>query len=163
MFAIREHSTYRRSRRSIMFGTANTLTLSTIDTSRYLDRIRKSTIGVDDLFQHIEQTYYSNGNYPPYNVIKETETSYILEAALAGFREDEISVYTEGNELFIKSKKESSDEKEYVYKGLAQREFSRSWRMSDDVEVSEVKFENGLLIVRLNKIIPESHRRKDWM
>ena len=64
------------------------------------------------------------------------------------------------NRLSVEGKQKESDTDEYVYRGLASRAFTRTWTLSDDVEVSEVDFTNGLLTVRLNKIIPEHQKRK---
>jgi len=60
-------------------------------------------------------------------------------------------------------KEESSDDGEFVYKGLAQRSFTRQWTLSDDTEVRSVSFDDGLLVVELGKIIPDHHARKDYL
>ena len=60
-------------------------------------------------------------------------------------------------------KEESKDDGSFVHKGLAQRSFQRVWTVSDDTKVGSVKFEDGLLTVELNKIVPEHHTRKDWL
>ena len=99
-------------------------------------------------------------NYPPYNLVKETDTRYRLELAIAGFSKDDVEVTTESNKLTVEGKQKDADTDEYVYRGLASRAFTRTWTLSDDVEVNEVDFTNGLLTVRLNKIIPEHQKRK---
>ena len=83
--------------------------------------------------------------------------------ALAGFKKDEVKVYTEFGKLYIEGKKEEPEvDGTFVHKGLAQRSFQRVWTITDDTEVGSVKFEDGLLTVELNKIVPEHHARKDW-
>ena len=87
-----------------------------------------------------------------------------LEIALAGFKKDEVSVYTEFGKLSVQGKKEESkDDGEFVYKGLAQRSFERHWTLSDDTEVRSVSFADGLLVVELGKIVPDHHARKDYL
>jgi molecular chaperone IbpA len=94
-------------------------------------------------------------------LIKESETEFRLEIALAGYKKEDIEVFTEWNKLFVESKKaETSDIGEYLHNGLAKRAFTRTWTLSDDVKVSDVKFEDGLLHVKLNRIIPEHQKRK---
>ena len=104
-------------------------------------------------------------NYPPYNLIQVNNTESRLEIALAGFKKDEVNVYTEYGKLFVEGKKKDNKKKEsdYVYQGLAQRSFNRAWTLSDDYEVRDVKLEDGLLIVKLGKVVPEHHARKDYL
>jgi HSP20 family molecular chaperone IbpA len=87
-----------------------------------------------------------------------------LEIALAGFKKKEVFVYTQDGKLFVEGQKEDKEtESTYVHKGLAQRSFTRSWTLADDTEVRSVEFEDGLLSVVLGKIVPESHKRKDYL
>ena len=86
-----------------------------------------------------------------------------LEIALAGFKKKEVNVFTEYGKLFVKGERNDKSDQDYVYKGLAQRSFERSWAISDDVEVKEVEFQDGLLTITLGKIVPEHHSRKDWL
>ena len=87
-----------------------------------------------------------------------------MEIALAGFKKDELKVFTEFGKLYVQGKKEEwEDVGEFVHKGLAQRSFERIWTVSDDTEIGSVKFEDGLLTVELNKIVPEHHARKEYL
>ena len=80
------------------------------------------------------------------------------------FKKNEVKVYTEFGKLYVEGKKEESkDVGEFVHKGLAQRSFERVWTVSDDTKVGSVKFEDGLLSVELNKIVPEHHARKEYL
>ena len=81
----------------------------------------------------------------------------------AGFSQDEVKVYTEKGYLVIEGQKESSDGREYIHRGLASRSFTRSWSISEDTEVSDVNFENGLLVVTLARVVPENRRRRYLM
>ena len=128
-----------------------------------LDKISKNSIGMDDYlnrFWDLDTT----SNYPPYNIVQVNNVESRLEIALAGFKKDEVSVYTEFGKLYVEGKKEESkDAGEFVHKGLAQRSFTRVWTISDDTEVRGVEFTDGLLLVQLGKIVPEHHQRKDYL
>ena len=106
----------------------------------------------------------TTSNYPPYNLIQLNNHESTLEIALAGFKENELQVYTEFGKLYVQgTKEESKVDGSFVHKGLAQRSFKRVWTISDDTKVGSVKFEDGLLTVQLNKIVPEHHARKEYL
>ena len=127
------------------------------------DKITRNSIGMDDYLNRFwEDT--TTSNYPPYNLIQLNNHESKLEIALAGFKKNEIKVYTEFGKLYVQGKKEESkDVGEFVHKGLAQRSFERVWTVSDDTKVGSVKFEDGLLTVQLNKIVPEHHARTNYL
>ena len=130
-----------------------------------MKRINEYSIGVDDyldkVFSHFNET---NPNYPPYNLIQVNNVESHLEIALAGFKKEEVNVFTEYGKLFVEGKKSDTEsDRTFVHKGLAQRSFKRAWTLSDDTEVREVTFEDGLLTIRLGKIIPEHHARKNYL
>ena len=103
-------------------------------------------------------------NYPPYNLVQLNNHESKLEIALAGFKKDDVKVYTEFGKLYVEGKKEESENVgEFVHKGLAQRSFQRVWTVTDDTKVGSVKFEDGLLTVELQKIVPEHHARKEYL
>ena len=128
-----------------------------------LERIQKNSIGMDDYFNRFWESE-TPSNYPPYNIVQVNNVESRFEIALAGFKKDEVKVYTEFGKLSVQGKKEESkDDGEFVYKGLAQRSFERHWTLSDDTEVRSVSFDDGLLVVELGKIIPDHHARKDYL
>ena len=129
---------------------------------KFLNDIEKYSIGMDEWFHRFGALQQTETNYPPYNVIKESNTEFRLEIALAGFKKNEITVYTENNKLFVEGTKEVDSGKEYVHHGLANRAFTRTWTISDDVEVKNVLFEDGLLIIKLSRIIPDHQKKKVW-
>ena len=87
-----------------------------------------------------------------------------MEIALAGFKKDELKVYTEFGKLFVKGNKEESKvDGTFIHQGLAQRNFQRVWTISDDTKIGSVKFADGLLTVQLNKIVPEHHAKKEYL
>ena len=125
--------------------------------------INRNGIGMDDYLNRFFNDDYSS-NYPPYNLISLNNHESKLEIALAGFTKKELKVYTEYGKLIVEGQKEAKETgSEYVHQGLAQRSFSRAWTLSDDVEVREVQFKDGLLTVKLGKIVPEHHARKDYL
>ena len=127
------------------------------------DRITKNSIGMDDYLNSFFNSDVPQSNYPPYNLIQLNNHESKLEIALAGFKKDELKVYTEFGKLYVEGKKEESENVgEFVHKGLAQRSFQRLWTITDDTEVGSVSFDDGLLVVELKKIVPEHHARKDW-
>jgi len=142
-----------------MFGT-DSFTLTVPQTAKYLLEIQKNSIGMDEWFKRFDTAYESHTNYPPYNLVKESSVNFRLEIALAGYKREDIEVITEWNKLFIEAKKVSDTDDEYMHQGLAKRAFTRSWTLSDDVEVKDVSFENGLLTIKLNRVIPEHQKKK---
>jgi len=128
------------------------------------DKITKNSIGMDDYLNSFFNSDFPQSNYPPYNLIQLNNHESTLEIALAGFKEDQLQVFTEFGKLYVKGKKEESEVTgEFIHKGLAQRSFERIWTVSDDTKIGSVKFEDGLLTVQLNKIIPDHHARTDYL
>ena len=134
----------------------------TADLGDFMDRIAKNSIGLDDYFNRFFNETVTN--YPPYNLIQVNNLESRLEIALAGFKKEEVDVYTEYGKLFVEGKKKDKEkESEYFHQRLAQRSFKRAWARSDDTEVRDVSLEDGLLTVKLGKVIPEHHARKDYL
>jgi molecular chaperone IbpA len=142
-----------------MFGTSS-LTLSVPETAKYLMEIQRNSIGLDEWFKRFDTAYETHTNYPPYNLVKESSVDFRLEIALAGYKREDIEVTTEWNKLFVEAKKSGNSDDEYLHQGLAKRAFTRTWTLSDDVEVKDVSFEDGLLTIKLNRVIPEHQKRK---
>jgi len=132
------------------------------DLSSLMDQITRNSIGLDEYFDKVfNQT---SSNYPPYNLIQVNNVESRLEIALAGFKKEEVHAFTEYGKLFVEGQKQDKDEDgTFIHKGVAQRNFKRSWTLSDDTEVSNVTFEDGLLTIRLRKIVPDHHARKDYL
>jgi molecular chaperone IbpA len=134
------------------------------DLPALMDRITRNSIGMDEYFDRLFNLHETTSNYPPYNLVQVSNVESRLELALAGFKKEEVNVYTEYGKLFVEGQKEDREsDANYVHKGLAQRSFKRAWTLSDDTEVREVTFDNGLLTIRLGKIVPEHHARKDYL
>lgn len=134
------------------------------DLPALLEKLNKNSIGMDEYFDRLFNVHESTQNYPPYNVIQVNNLETILELALAGFNQEEVNVYTEYGKLFVEGTKEvQENDNQYIHRGVAQRSFKRAWTISDDQEIASVSFENGLLSIKLGKIVPDHYRRKDWL
>jgi molecular chaperone IbpA len=143
-----------------MFGTENAVTFTVGDTHDYLQKIRRNMIGFDEWQQQFDTPVQ---NYPPYNTIKVSENEYRVEVAAAGFKKENLKVYTQEGQLVIEGKKEDGVEHEYMHRGLAQRAFTRRWTLPEELVVKNVRFEDGLLLIDIEKVIPEAQQRKDWL
>jgi molecular chaperone IbpA len=120
-------------------------------------------IGLESIFNRLDAMSGHNTSYPPYNIIKHDESNYEIEIALSGFKPDEIEVSTEQSILRVTSKIEKRDtERTYLHKGLSKRSFNNSWQLSDDVRVSSVDFNDGLLTISLERIIPDEKKRTTY-
>lgn len=141
----------------------NLMRYGAADLPQLLERINRNSIGMDEYFERIFNTHETTVNYPPYNLIHVNDCESKLELALAGFKKEEVNVYTQDGKLFIEGKKSSTNKEEnYIHRGVAQRSFTRAWTLSDETEVRSVSFEDGLLSVTLGRIVPDHHKRKDW-
>ena len=137
---------------------------TTADLPTLLDRITRNSIGMDEYFDRLFNLHETTTNYPPYNLVHVNNVESLLEIALAGFKRAEVNVFTEYGKLFVEGQKADSEtDKTFVHKGVASRSFKRAWTLSDDTEVREVTFEDGLLVIRLGKVVPEHHARKDYL
>jgi HSP20 family molecular chaperone IbpA len=129
-----------------------------------MERITRNSIGLDEYFDRIFSLHETTSNYPPFNLVQVSNVESRLELALAGFKKKEVYVYTQDGKLFVEGQKEDKEtDTRYVHKGLAQRSFTRSWTLSDDTEVRSVDFEDGLLTITLGRIVPDHHKRKDYL
>ena len=128
-----------------------------------MEKISRNAIGMDEYLNRFWETE-SQSKYPPYNLVQLNNNESKLEVALAGFKKDEVKVYTEFGKLHVEGiKEEKETDVEYTHRGLAQRSFTRTWQLSDDCEVRQVVFADGLLSVELGKVVPEKHTRKDYL
>lgn len=136
------------------------VTYNTSNIEKLVNNIDKYFIGGNDWLDRLNSFQESCSNYPPYNLVKETTSNYRLEIALAGYKKEDIEVYSECNKLVVEAKKTGKEEDEYLHQGLAKRAFTRTWSLSDDVVVGDVTFVDGLLTIKLNKIIPDHQKKK---
>lgn len=132
------------------------------DIDALLNDATRFGIGMDEWIRRFATVHEDVANYPPHNLVKESSTEFRLELALAGYTKDDITVSTEWNKLFVECKKAEEEETEYLHRGIAKRAFTWSRTLSDDVEVSDVNFDNGMLIIKLKRVIPEHQKKKTY-
>ena len=129
-----------------------------------MEKIARNSIGMDDYLNRFWDGVDTTSNYPPYNIIEINNVESRLEVALAGFKKDELKVFTEFGKLHVQGTKEKQeDDRTFRHRGVAARDFSRIWSLSDDTEIRGVEFTDGLLVVKLGKLVPEHHARKDFI
>ena len=138
--------------------------VNTALTTDPFDRVKTYSIGFDRMFDRLFDDSFvtTTTNYPPYNIVKVSDTDYAIQIAVAGFGKDDIEIETKENVLTIKSKDKEKgelvDDVTYLHKGISNRSFTRSFTIADDVVVKGATFENGLLNVELERIIPEEKK-----
>ena len=98
-------------------------------------------------------------NYPPYNIKKVADNKYVIELAVAGFAKSDIEVTFEDNKLII-SGKAQEDNDNFLFKGIANRAFTRTFLLDDHIEINDAAMMNGMLKIALEKIIPEHKKPK---
>ena len=140
------------------------------------NQLRPVTIGFDSMFDHFERmfdgNYFNdtpNTTYPPYNIVKKTDELYDIEIALAGYGKKDIAVDYAQNVLTIKSVKKTErnatgnyyETENVIHKGIAQRYFTKSFTINDDVEVKGAELLDGLLRITLKKLVPESKKSRN--
>jgi len=144
-----------------MFGT-NSLTLSVPETEKYLSTIQRNSIGLDEWFRRFDSAFEPHTNYPPYNILKESEDKFAIEVAVAGFSEGEVSIELENRVLTIAGNKihDLDHPKEYLHRGISSRNFVREFTLAEHVEVKSATNQNGVLTIELERIVPEEHKPK---
>ena len=118
-------------------------------------------IGWDRQFKDLEKVMHNSTNYPPYNLVEVSEDTYLIELALAGFKKEDISVEQEKNVLTIKGSSEDEQTK-YIHKGIGGRSFTRTFSLSEYMNVGGVAMENGVLRVLIFRLVPEEAKPKKF-
>ncbi len=124
----------------------------------------RATVGFDRVFDLLDSAAgQSAGNgYPPYNIEKTGDNAYRIVMAVAGFAEAELGVTQKENELLVSGQTAPSGENEtqFLYRGIAGRNFERRFQLADHVKVSGAKLANGLLTIELQREIPEEKKAR---
>ena len=127
---------------------------------KFLSDVEKYSIGMDEWLHRFSTLHETSGNYPPYNLVKDSSCEFRLEIAVAGIAKEDIEVSTEWNKLHVETKSQESNDVEYMHRGLAKRGFKRSWTLSDDIEVYETSLQDGILTIKLRRVIPDHQKKK---
>ena len=122
-------------------------------------------VGYDKMFNDMQKFHdeatKNIPNYPPFNIKKTAENKYVIEMAVAGFGKSDVTIETEGDKLVVKGNAENAEtDVDTLYQGLALRPFTRMFTLNDSVEVQNAEMINGLLRITLERLIPESQRKK---
>ena len=127
-----------------------------------LVNFERRAIGYDRLFQQLmDMPEKDNQTYPPHNLIKESDTEFKIELALAGFTKEEVKVVQEEQTLTISGNNSGKEGNENIlHKGIASRAFSKIFPLHENIEVTEASFENGMVIIKLRQNIPEDKMPK---
>ncbi|MEL7104543.1 MAG: Hsp20 family protein [Pseudomonadota bacterium] len=126
------------------------MTKLTLGTHPYL-------LGFDQLERLVERTAKSDNGYPPYNIESTGENAFRITLAVAGFRDEDLSITLEDRQLVIRGRQADDDgERIFLHRGIAARQFQRTFLLADGVEVTGAAQENGLLHVDLRRAVPES-------
>ena len=121
----------------------------------------RATVGFDRVFDLLDNVASQSGanGYPPYNIEKSGDNAYKIVMAVAGFAEAELNVTQKENELLVTGQAQNAqDEKQYLYRGIAGRNFERRFQLADHVKVTGAKLANGLLTIELQREIPEEKK-----
>ena len=135
------------------------------------NQLRPLSIGYDDVFDHFESMFnhqYDSinvPNYPPYNIVKTGKYTYDIQVALAGYSKKDVDVSFENSVLTIKSVKDKDEEEVkdndgVLHKGIAKRMFTKSFTIAEDVEIKGAELKDGLLVVSMEKVIPEHKKAR---
>ena len=124
------------------------------------------SVGFDGLFNRLNTMDTAQSGYPPYNIRKINDLQYVVELALAGFSKSDIEVEVTDGTLTIRSTTEKDDgadndennEINFVHRGIAKRTFSRAFQLSDDIIVQSADLQDGMLIVNLERVIPDEKK-----
>ena len=121
---------------------------------------RNVFLGFDHIFNELDHiTKHAQDTYPPHNVVKEDDLHYILEMAVAGFKEEDISIELKDHILTVEGSRDKRREQEkYIHKGISARKFKKSYRLSEYTEVVGAKLEDGILAIGLEVVLPEEKR-----
>ena len=139
------------------------------------DHVRTLSVGFESIFDSLMNNVSTAGstygnNYPPYNLIKKDDEHFVIELAVAGFEKEDVEIETKESKISIRSivpkridEEDSKDE--YLHKGIAERNFTRTFKLAEFVEVKTAKLEDGILRVSLYRNVPDAmnHKRLKYL
>ena len=133
--------------------------ITTLASTYGLDRLLPTALGFENAFAALDNASHlltaTQTAFPPVNVIKKDDYNFILELAVAGYKQDEIEITAERNSLKVTGKKTETDDRKYLVKGIAGRKFARQFVLSDTVVVRDAALADGILSIQLENVIPE--------
>lgn len=132
---------------------------------KFFDELHRTTVGLENMFDYEKHRISKSTNFPPYNIRKKNDTQYQIELAVAGFSEEDIEIKVEKNIITVKSEGhklllDKNNNEELIYQGFTYRGFERNFNLMDNVKAMSAEMKNGVLIIHLEKIIPEEDKPK---
>ena len=136
------------------------------------NNLRPITVGFDNMFDHFERMVDDHNfnemvavKYPPYNIVKTGNYTYDIQLALAGYGKKDIDVSFEDSVLTVKSIKDEAEQEVeenqgVLHKGIAKRMFTKTFTIADDVEIKGAELKDGLLVVSMERVIPEHKKAR---
>jgi molecular chaperone IbpA len=124
-------------------------------------RLTKDTVGFDEIFKRLasfSENLPKISTYPPYNIKKTGDNTYVIEVAVAGFGKQDIELVLEDGVLTVKGQITTEDPNDYIFKGIANRAFTRAFTLADTVKVQNAELLNGMLKIWLERFIPEDKK-----
>lgn len=116
---------------------------------------------INSMMSELQRQTMKAVTYPPYNIRKTGDNTYVIEMAVAGFAKQDIEITIEENTLKVSGNvKSDSDEKNYIFKGIAERPFARNFTLADTVEIKNAELINGMLRIWLDNMVPQKKTRK---
>tara|TARA_B110000858_G_scaffold195827_1_gene253141 strand:+ start:315 stop:764 length:450 start_codon:yes stop_codon:yes gene_type:complete len=142
----------------------STKTYISSDINKIIDQLSPFSVGFDRAFNTLRTANHRDGGYPPYNIIQNSEESFTIELACAGFSKGDfnIEVKPEDNNLlvWVEAKDDKVAKEEYLHKGVALRGFHKTFTLADNVEVETATFVDGMLRIPLKRIIPDEKKAR---
>ena len=122
-------------------------------------RLRPFGVGFDEMFKKLDAIHNQpQGNYPPYNIVKLDEESFVIEIAAAGFSKKDFKIDLKDSSLKVKAEKGEAVEKEFIHQGIAARSFERVFALAEHVKVKDATYSDGILAIKLIREIPEAEK-----
>lgn len=127
-----------------------------------MNRLTPYAVGFDRMFENLQRYadhQKQSTGFPPYNIVKESDTSFFIEMAVAGLSKDDIEVEYAQGEITVRSTYDNTDETgELIHRGISKKKFNRKFTLADDIVVNGAALQNGMLTVELERIIPEEKK-----
>ena len=135
-----------------------------------LPSLQRFAVGFDQVFDDLQRRSIETvqSNFPPYNIIKIGESAYAIEIAVAGFSEEELSLELVKGELVVKGQQQEeigglvgailNQDRTFLHRGIAARNFIRTFALADTMEVVGATVKNGILLIKLEHVVPEEDK-----
>ncbi len=132
-----------------------------ITAGNLIPTLNRHMVGFDRLFGDMDRLFtHQAPSYPPYNIERISDSEYIITIAVAGFTQGDLSVTVDNGQLTVSGHKEDSEEQTWLHKGIATRDFTRSWNLAEFVEVESAECRDGMLKISLKQEVPEALKPK---